>query len=189
MNTLLKWLSIGDLTSDGQANEVAALVSENLQLLPDLVDALSHASNVIRGHAADALEKVARQHPEAVAHYLPELLQSAKSDTVPMVRWHVAMALGHLAASPGHQSEIADTLLALLHDASVFVQSWAISSLCIFARLHPEHAPRITQGIADLSSSASAAVRTRVRKALALLSDPEMPFPKGWIKSPHILGK
>ena len=37
MNTILEWLSIGDLTSDGQANEVAKLMSENIRLLPDLV--------------------------------------------------------------------------------------------------------------------------------------------------------
>ena len=186
MNTLLEWLSNGDLTSDGQANEVAALVSENIALLPDLVEALGHSSDVVRAHAADALEKVARQHPQPVAQHLPELLQAAKDDLVSMVRWHMAMTLGHLAASPGHPGEIADTLLALLQDRSVFVQSWAISSLCILARLHPGHAPRITQAIADLSSSASAAVRTRVRKALTLLADPQAPFPKGWAKSPHV---
>ena len=186
MNTILEWLSIGDLTSDGQANEVVELVSENLQLLPDLVDALGNPSDVIRGHGADALEKVARKHPETVAQHLPTLLQIAKNDPVPMVRWHIAMSLGHLATSPESKDEIADTLLVLLHDKSVFVQSWAISSLCIVARLHPEHAGQFTQGIADLSNSPSTAIRSRVRKALTILTDPKAPFPKGWVKSPHI---
>ena len=186
MNTRLEWLAIGDLTTDGQADEVANLVNENIQLLPDLVEALGNPANAIRGHAADALEKVARQHPEAVAGHLPIVLNAAKNDPVPMVRWHLAMTLGHLAASPGHEDEIADTLLALLRDKSVFVQSWAITSLCIVARLHPGHSLGITQAITDLFNSPSTAIRTRVRKALTILTDPKAPFPKGWIKSLHI---
>lgn len=186
MNTILDWLAIGNLTTDGQANEVAGLVSENLQLLPDLVAALGNPSDVIRGHAADALEKVARQHPETVAGHLPILLNAARHDPVPMVRWHLAMTLGHLAGTPEYKDEIADTLLALLRDRSVFVQSWAVTSLCIVARLHPGHAPRITQKIADLSRSPSTAIRTRARKAITILTNPEAPFPKGWIKNPHV---
>ena len=186
MSTILEWLAIGDLTFDGQANEVVALVNENIRLLPDLVDALTNPSDVIRGHAEDALEKVARQHPETVAGHLSALLHTAQNDPVPMVRWHIAMTLGHLAASPKHKDDIADTLLALLHDKSVFVQSWAISSLCVLARLHPEHAAEITQAIADLSNSPSSAVRSRVRKALTILTDPKASFPKGWIKGPQI---
>jgi HEAT repeat protein len=186
MNTILEWLAIGDLTTDGQADEVVDLVSENIQLLPDLMEALGNPEDAIRGHAADALEKVARQHPEAVATHLPALLQRAKSDPVPMVRWHLAMTLGHLAATSEYEGEVADTLLALLDDRSVFVQSWAISSLCIVARLYPPRAQRITQAIADLSGAPSAAIRSRVRKALTIFSDPKAPFPKGWIKSQHI---
>jgi HEAT repeat protein len=186
VNTILEWLAIGDLTSDGQSDEVVALVSENIQLLPDLIEAFHNASDVIRGHAADALEKVARQNPEAVAVHLPALLEAASSDPVPMVRWHLAMTLGHVAATQQDGNEVVETLAGLLGDESTFVQSWAITSLCIFARLHPRFAPRITQGISDLSLSSSAAVRTRVRKALALLVDPEAPFPKDWIKSTHI---
>ena len=58
MSTIFEWLAIGDLTSDGQAYEVAALVNENIRLLPDLVDTLTNLSEAIRGHGADALEKV-----------------------------------------------------------------------------------------------------------------------------------
>ncbi len=186
MNTILEWLSIGDLTSDGQANEVAELVSENIHLLSDLVDALEKSNDVIRGHGADALEKVAREQPEAVAQHLPALLHAAKNDSVPMVRWHMAMTLGHLATSRGHEDEIANTLLALLHDDSAFVQSWAITSMCIIARMHPQYAQRITQEIGNLTSSPSTAIRSRVRKALTILTDSQSPFPKEWIKSSHI---
>jgi HEAT repeat protein len=183
VNTILEWLSIGGLTSDGQANEVAALVTDNPQLLPDLVEALGNPDDVIRGHGADALEKVARRHPEPVLAHLAFLLRSAHSDPLPMVRWHLAMTLGHLASSPGYRDEIMEALLKLLKDDSIFVRSWAIPGLCLIARLHPGHAPRIAQAIQGLTSSPSAALRTRARKALSLLADPQAPFPKGWIKS------
>lgn len=56
-------LALGDLRSDGFANEVVRIVSENLELRPALMEALASGDPVVRGHAADALEKLARQHP------------------------------------------------------------------------------------------------------------------------------
>lgn len=165
---------------------MAELVNENIQLLPDLMEALEISNDVIRGHGADALEKVARKHPEACTEHLPALLEKVNSDPLPMVRWHLAMIMGHLAIIPGHQEALADTLLALLHDKSSFVQSWAITSLCIIARLYPKQAPKITREISGQSGSPSTAIRTRVRKALTILSNQQAPFPKGWIKSPYI---
>jgi hypothetical protein len=100
-----------------------------------------------------------------------------------MVRWHMAMALGHLSVFPDRVPELADTLFFLLQDGSVSTRCWAIVSLCILARQYPELVERAVAAIAPLSDSASAALRAKVRYALPVLTDPTAPFPKGWVKS------
>ena len=137
MNQLLEWLKSGNLTSDGASNEVVRFVKADLNLLDDLVEGLKVDDGVVRGHTADALEKLARSNPERVNKYLPILLQSAEEDNVPMVRWHIAMILGYLSIFQDQVDEITNTLIDLLSDQSVFTKSWAIASLCIIGKKYP----------------------------------------------------
>jgi HEAT repeat protein len=182
-NHLLGMLAGGDLRSDGMANEVVEIVLANEELFDDLYEGLRDSDDVVRGHTADALEKIARSRPELLANKLSELLQFAVSDSAAMVRWHIAMILGYLAIYPDKVSEIGPVLLELLDDQSVFVKSWSITSLSIIGRNYPEWKDEILVAIAGMQGDRSAAVRSRVRNALALLSDDNLPYPPGWIKS------
>jgi uncharacterized membrane protein YheB (UPF0754 family) len=186
MNQLLEWLKSGNLISDGLSNEVVRFVKADLNLLGDLVEGLADDDDVVRGHTADALEKLARSDPERVKKYLPIFIQTAEEDSVPMVRWHVAMILGHLSVCQDHVDEITVALIDLLSDQSVFTQSWAIVSLCIVARLYPVKADQIVNAIASLKTSGTVAIRSKMRKALPILTNEQVPFPKGWIKSEHL---
>lgn len=186
MNQLLEWLKVGDLTSDGAANEVVRFVRADLRLLDDLIEGLTVVEEVVRGHTADALEKLARSYPEHLLHYLPLLIRTAKEDPIPMVRWHMAMILGHLSMFSEYVEEMVAVLTELLHDKSTFTISWAIVSLCILARQYPQILDRIVNAIAPLKNSSSIAIRSKVRKALAILIDEHALFPKGWVKSSHL---
>jgi len=187
MGTLIEWLSEGDLTTDGRANEVAGLVGSSPQLFPDLIAALSFPEAAVRGHAADALEKIARSHPEWALEYLPALRRAAIADPVAMVRWHLAMVFGHLAGFGETQEPNCRTLEQLLSDRSATVRSWALTSLCIIGRLSPHRSPRITRQISALTRDPSAAVRKRARRALETLTNSGLPFPKGWAKGMRVL--
>jgi HEAT repeat protein len=189
MGTLIHWLSEGDLTTDGRANEVAELVASNPELWPDLTTALSSPEPAVRGHAADALEKVTRTHPEWVRANLPALRRQAIADPVAMVRWHLAMVFGHLASFDETVDPSSRTLEKLLHDPSATVRSWALTSLCIIGRLSPNRSPRITRQISALTRDPSTAVRKRADRALKTLTDPGLPFPKGWAKGKKVLGE
>jgi siroheme synthase len=186
LTTFKRWLSLGDLRSDGQANEVADLVTRQPELLPDLIDALKSGDPATRGHAADALEKVARSNPNEIVPSLPSLIGAATQDEVGMVRWHLAMILGHTAIYSETVRSAKDTLLELLSDQNALVRSWAITSLCIISRLHPEHTPQIVEAVTRMRRDRSAAVAKRARKAVELMTIPSLPFPRGWIKSRHI---
>ena len=186
MNPLLSLLAVGDLTSDGLSDEIVSLVSSNINLLPELVEGLYDSNEALRGHTADALEKLARTHPEELVRFLPDLIRAATEDHVPMVRWHMAMALGHLSLFPAHAPQLADTLCLLLRDGSSATKCWAIVSLCILARQYPEMTKQTINTISPLKRSTSTALRSKVRRAIRLLADPGSSFPKGWIKSDRL---
>lgn len=183
MNQVLRWLAGGDLRSDGMSNEAAGFILGHMQFFEDLYAGLHEDNETIRGRAADALEKVARQRPDVFVGRLDDLVRIARHDPVPMVRWHLAMILGHLAADGWRADDLKRTLLSMLADSSAFVRSWAISSLCILGRNHPRMRSQILKRLAPLQRDASIAVRSRVRNAMTLLLDQDAPFPKGWIKA------
>jgi hypothetical protein len=186
MSDLERWLSGGDLTSDGAADQVVEFVSQHPELLPDLVAGLNSDDDVVRGRAADALEKVARSQPDEIVDYIDLFLARAVEDKTPMVRWHLAMLLGHLSHYRYLNERILTTLLKMLQDDSVFTQSWAMVSLCLIVRQYPQFGDEVIPKIASLAKSPSAAIQTKVRKCMPLLMNPETPFPKGWIKSVHL---
>jgi hypothetical protein len=183
MNQIIFWLSGGDLRSDGMANEVVDLVLENCQLLDDLLVGLNQSDNVIRARTADVLEKVARVKPELMDPHISKLIQIAKNDQIVMVKMHLAMLFGHQVALGKSIPDITEILFRLLRDDSVFTTSWAIVSLCIVARKYPYYCGEIIKNIEQLQTAPSIAIRTRSRKAMALLINENTPFPKGWIKS------
>lgn len=186
MNQILQWLAGDDLRSDGMADEAADFVLQHPELIEDLVEGLDAADDVMRGRTADALEKVARARPDLVLPILPILVELARTDRVAMVKMHLAMILGHLALYPQALDEIAPALYELLEDESVFSASWAITSLCIVARQDPNTREEILLRVTRLEGHSSTALRTRVRKALKVLTSDDAPFPKGWIKSQHL---
>lgn len=186
MNEILVWLSGGDLRSDGLADEVSAAVLQNPALFDDLYAGLSESNDVIRGRTADALEKVSRQRPDLIATHILELVDLSSSDQVPMVKMHLAMIFGHLALYEELIDILQSALLDLLEAESVFAKSWAIVSLCIIGRIFPQKSDRIVNRISQLQADSSIAIRSRTGKALNILTNPNVPFPQGWIKSEMI---
>jgi HEAT repeat protein len=183
MSDLARWLSTEDLRSDGAANQVVEVVRRNPDLLSDLIDALDSSHPATRGHADDALEKLGRERVLDLRRYLPIFLNALRRDEVSMVRWHMAMLLGHLSPEPRIVPRLVPALARATRDPSVFVQSWAVTSLCLIARQVPSRAGSIARMIAPLTRSSSIALRGRARRALSLIANPTAAFPRGWIKA------
>lgn len=183
MTSFLDLLEVGDLRSDGLANEVVRLVSAHPELLPDLLEALAAENPNVRGHAADALEKVARSRAAALLPHVDRLARQAISDDVPMVRWHLAMVLAHILAICHGPAGARRALVRLLSDPSPFVRSWAISGLTITSRDRPRWAHSAVRSISPLTRDPSPAVAKRARTAIRALTDPEFRIPRSWIKT------
>ena len=172
----------GDLRSDGRGNEVADEVTQNPALYPLLLEGLNEEDDVVRGRTAHALERVSRSRPELLQPDLSRFVTLSLVDGVPVVRWHLAMIFGNLSLFPGETDRLVEALYALLGDESVFVRSWAITSLCLIGRDYPARRGEIIGRIVPLTQDHSIAIRTRTKKALTVLED-GAPLPAGWQKS------
>lgn len=180
------WLSGGDLRSDGASDLVVDFVLANPIATTELVAALDSDDKVVRGRAADALEKVGHRRPQQVAPFFPEISDASLADTLPMVRWNLAMLLGYLLVVEERRVHIGELLQRMLADDSVFVLSWVITSLSLLALIEPERQAEIIAMIAPFQQSESAALKTRACKAMAALTDPAAQLSASWIKSPQI---
>jgi HEAT repeat protein len=176
-------LSFGDLRSDGLAAEAADLVRRRPQRLPELLAALEDPDPTVRGHAADALERVARVLPSQVEPRLARLLTLVRRDDVAMVRWHLVMVLTWATRSPATARRTIPALLARLDDGSAFVRAWSVSGLSVLGRGFGGEG-RILAGLRRLESDRSIAVRHRAAKARGLLTDRTRPLPESWVKVP-----
>ncbi len=183
MNDLLVGLAGGDLRSDGDADIVADEVIRAPLLFPQLLQGLDVSDDVIRGRTAHALERVSRSLPELVHPHLAQLLAAAREDPLPIVRWHIAMTFANLAIFEETADKLVAALINLLIDDSVFVKSWAISSLTIFARQYSTWTDDIADKIVPLQGDDSVAVRNRAFKALRVLQDESAELPAGWVKT------
>lgn len=177
------WLEGGDLRSDGAASQAAEAVLKNEGLMPDLVEGLDSADEVVCGRTMDAFEKIARKRPDLVLPYLPAILKLLETEKTLLARIHAAMLFGHLAVYKDVIPQVLPVLLNMLNERAVFTQSWAITGLCIIARKEPQYHAQIAARINGLRDDSSAALRTRVRYAMEILTDSRKPFPKGWVKS------
>ena len=131
MNNLLQELAGGDLRSDGKANMVAEQVMKNPYLLGMLVEGLSEPDDVIRARTAHALERISCHNPEMLQGLTSQFINRASTDTVPMVKWHLAMLFQNIPLEEQETDAVVSTLFHLLEDKSVFVRSWSIVSLCV----------------------------------------------------------
>jgi HEAT repeat protein len=183
MNELLEMLSGGNLQSDGRANEVADKVVRHPHLFNQLVEGLSEPDDVIRARTAHALERISRTHPKLVLGVLPQFMEMAVSDGVPMVKWHLAMIFGNLTVSEEKVSLVISTLFRMLEDKSVFVRSWSMVSLTILGRTYRSERKRIAGKIRSLQYDGSIAIRSKVMKALKVLENDGEPLPAGWVKA------
>lgn len=182
MNILIERLKGGDIRSDGEANDVAADVLNHPVLFEQLFVGLAEPDDVVRGRSAHALEQVSRSKPELLIPYLDQLAAQSAEDTLPMVRWHLAMIFANLAVFEEQIEPLSSALFRLLDDSSVFVKSWAISSLTIIASLYPGLHPKIIEEIKALRTESGKAIQARVRIALDVLEN-ELEIPPHWVKS------
>jgi len=117
--------------------------------------------------AADATEKVTRQHPELLLPYKRELLGLMAEAEEQELRWHLAAMVPRLALDSKERSRATSALQRYLEDRSSIVRTFALQGLAELAQGDPSLRPRVVEILREATRSGTPAMKARGRKLLA----------------------
>jgi hypothetical protein len=166
---LLALLRGGDRRSIGHADRVAATVSNNPKRFSELIAGLWWEDPLVRMRAADAAEKVTREHPEYLKPYKEELLSLMRTTEQQELRWHLAAMVPRLALNAKQQQIAVSVLNRYLEDRSSIVKTYALQGLADLAQTAPNLRPTVTETLRQATRNGTPAMQARSRKLLLRL--------------------
>jgi len=169
MIDILKKLKGGDRRSVGRVNEVVADVLNEPSQFGTLFSGLFTDDPVIRMRSADAIEKIAAQHPDYLQPYKKRLLEQVAKIEQQEVRWHVAQMVPRLELSREERASIVEILLGYLTDKSSIVKTFSMQALVDLAENDTDLRRRVIPLLDELMRTGSPAMKTRGRKLLERL--------------------
>jgi hypothetical protein len=166
---ILALLEGGDRRSIGRSNEVAALVSRNQALFPELIKGWWSEDPLVRTRAADATEKVTRKIPDLLEPFKKELLGLMAEAEEPELRWHLAVMVPRLPLNPKERQLATSVLSSYLEDHSSIVKTFALQGLADLAMDDPSSRPGVIELLRQATRSGTPAMKARSRKLLRYL--------------------
>ncbi len=169
MSKLPAILGGGDLRSIGISNQIARRVIKAPRLFSDLFICLLHGDRLVRMRAADAVEKVTREHPEWLQPWKRCLLDDIACRQEQELRWHVAQLLPRLRMSAAEKRQAVTILHDYLEDKSSIVRTFSMQALVDLSVDDPELRDAIFPLIERLTRTGTPAMKARGRKLLRRL--------------------
>lgn len=167
--SILALLEGGDRRTIGRSDQVAAIVSDQLELFPKLIAGLWSAHPLVRMRAADATEKVTRRHRELLQPYKKELLGLMTEAQEQELRWHLAVMVPRLPLNDKERTLAVSSLNSYLEDRSSIVKTCALQGLADLAQHEPNIRPRVVEILREATRNGTPAMKARGRKLLTQL--------------------
>jgi HEAT repeat protein len=163
---ILAFLEGGDRRSIGRSDHVAAMVSKNPRLFPDLIAGLWSEDPLVRMRAADAAEKVTRTKRPWLQPFKKELLGLMVEAAEQELRWHLAVIVPRLALSTAQRHQAISTFARYLEDRSSIVRTFALQGLADLAQDDPALRPKVIELLHEATRTGTPAMKARSRKLL-----------------------
>lgn len=171
---ILRMLESGDRRTIGRSEQIAALVSKNSALFPQLIAGLWSDNELIRMRAADAVEKVTRTVPGLLQPYKKELLGLMVETSQQELRWHLAAMVPRLQLKQQERRLAEATLNSYLEDRSSIVRTFALQGLADLAKDDPGLLLRVVETLREATRTGTPAMRARSRKLLSQIEKLEI---------------
>src|SRR5271168_4855142 len=142
--SVLHLLRGDDRRTIGRADKVAAIVSKDPRLFPELIAGLWSEDPLVRMRAADAAEKATRDNRELLRPYKKELLGLLAEADQQELRWHLAAMVPRLSLKPAERRRAAELLSRYLEDRSSIVRTFALQGLADLAQQEPSMRATVT---------------------------------------------
>lgn len=166
---ILALLTGGDHRSIGGSDHVAAMVSKNPELFPNLISGMWSEDSLVRMRAADAAEKVTRKYPEWLQPHKNELLGLMAEAHEQELRWHLAAMVSRLNLNAKERQRALSLLTSYLEDRSSIVKTFALQGLADFAAQDPSLRPSVMETLRQAARNGTPAMKARSRKLLLRL--------------------
>ncbi len=144
-------------------------MSDNPKIFPKLVVGLWSADALVRMRAADATEKVTREHPEFLRPYKQKLLGLMSEAREQELRWHLAVMIPRLLLNARERQIAISSLNRYLDDRSSIVKTFALQGLADLAQNEPRILPRVVEILREATRNGTPAMKARSRKLLTRL--------------------
>ena len=167
--TILALLCGGDRRSIGRADQVAAMVSKDPALFPQLIAGLRSEDPLVRMRAADAAEKVTRQHREYLLPHKKELLGLMIVAKEQELRWHLAAMVPRLPLDPSELQVAMSSLSDYLEDGSSIVKTFALQGMTELAEAEADLRPGVVEILRAATREGTPAMKARSRRLLIRL--------------------
>ena len=153
----------------GRSEQVAAIVSKDPKLFPELIAGLWSTDPLIRMRAADATEKVTRTRRELLQPYKGELLGLMVETEQQELRWHLAAMIPRLQLNSKQRNLATSLLIGYLDDRSSIVKTFALHGLAELAQDDPSLRPGAIEILREATRNGTPAMKARSRKLLLRL--------------------
>ncbi len=162
--TLKASLTGGDPRSLHGVDDVVESVIADPSRLPELIELVFTADQVVRMRAADALEKVARDQPRLLTSRVHELLDRSEGSTLASVQWHVAQIVGEVPLEPADRPRAIARLREYLDGSDDWIViNNSLTSLMALGHADSAVRPYLDAQIARFERSDRTAVAKRAR--------------------------
>jgi hypothetical protein len=163
---ILLLLQGGDRRAIGRSDQVAAIVSKDPGLFPNLIAGLWSEDPLVRMRAADATEKVTRSNREFLRPYKKELLALMAEAKEQELRWHLAVLVPRLPLNLKERKLATSLLNGYLEDRSSIVKTFALQGLADLAQEDAGIRLGVIEILRDSTRSGTPAMKARSRKLL-----------------------
>lgn len=126
----------GHANSLGRVNEIIEIVLNDRSRLDELYSCLSDDDAWVRMRAADALEKICREHPDWLLPYIDKLQADFATSTQPSIQWHMAQIYEQVDLTDKQKQKAIHWLSNLLSNKDVdwIVAANAMDTLAKFTK-------------------------------------------------------
>jgi hypothetical protein len=163
---ILALLAGGDRRTIGRSDQVAAIVSKDPALFPELIAGLWSEYPLVRMRAADAAEKVTRKNRHLLLPYKKDLLGLMNEAEPQELRWHLAAMVPRLPLSAKERQAAISSLESYLEDRSSIVKTSALQGLADLAEDDPNLRSSVTEILRGATRNGTPAMKARSRKLL-----------------------
>jgi hypothetical protein len=170
---ILTLLEGGDRRSIGRAGEVAAMVTKDPRLFPELIAGLWSDDPLVRMRAADATEKFTRANQELLQPYKKELLGLMAETKQQELRWHLAALIPRLELNARERQRAVFLMHSYLEDRSSIVKTSALQGLADLAQHDASLLPKVIELLRQSTRNGTPAMKARSRRLLLHLEGSE----------------